>query len=388
MPLSAIAATNDVSTAPPSATVVPAMSKHANWYTRANLRSPPCPISSPASSSRGYYDDVVGPLIGATPHAAGRLGWGSDVLGFDTERSTDHGWGPHLHVFVAGAEVQPVRARIDEGIPQHYLGWPTRFGWDEIAPRSWVEVFTLDEWLPRHLGCDPRPAPTTLQWLVLPQQLLLEVVGGGLFHDDVGSLTSLREELAWYPDDVWLWLLACQWQRIGQEEAFVGRTAEVGDELGSSVLAARLTRDLMRLCFLIERRYAPYSKWFGTAFRTLDAASEVGPLLENRRVGWGLRSGRSPAQRSRSDRVSRAHLAALLWTAVSGDLRRAVRGRVPGARRGPLAALASAHRRDRPVVRLNRCALGTRNPPPRRGDVRRAQHFAVGTASHLTRLSP
>ncbi|RPI07679.1 MAG: DUF4037 domain-containing protein [Actinobacteria bacterium] len=235
--------------------------------------------------ARGYYDDVVGPLIGATPHAAGRLGWGSDVLGFDTARSTDHGWGPHLHVFVAAEEVKPLRARIEEGIPQDYLGWPTRFGWDEVVPRSWVEVFTLDEWLPRHFGCDPRPAPTTLQWLVLPQQLLLEVVGGGLFHDDDGSLTSLREELAWYPDDVWLWLLACQWQRIGQEEAFVGRTAEVGDDLGSSVVAARLTRDLMRLCFLIERRYAPYSKWFGTAFRTLDAASELGPLLETGELG-------------------------------------------------------------------------------------------------------
>ena len=343
MPLSAIAATNDVSTAPPSATVVPAMSKHANWYTRAESTLAAVPDFIPGIElARGYYDDVVGPLIGATPHAAGRLGWGSDVLGFDTERSTDHGWGPHLHVFVAAEEVQPVRARIDEGIPEHYLGWPTRFGWDEIAPRSWVEVFTLDEWLPGHFGCDPRPAPTTLQWLVLPQQLLLEVVGGGLFHDDVGSLTSLREELAWYPDDVWLWLLACQWQRIGQEEAFVGRTAEVGDELGSSVLAARLTRDLMRLCFLIERRYAPYSKWFGTAFRTLDAASEVGPLLEAGELGGAYEAVARRHNALGVTDVSRAHLAAVLRTAVSGDLRRAVRGRVPGARRGPLAALASA----------------------------------------------
>jgi hypothetical protein len=46
------------------------------------------------------------------------------------------------------------------------------------------------------------------------------------------------------------------------------------------VLAARLARDLMRLCFLLERRYAPYPKWFGTAFKELAAASEVGPPLE------------------------------------------------------------------------------------------------------------
>ena len=36
----------------------------------------------------------------------------------------------------------------------------------------------------------------------------------------------------------------------------------------------------MRLCFLLERRYAPYSKWLGSAFGRLDAASEVSPHLE------------------------------------------------------------------------------------------------------------
>lgn len=36
----------------------------------------------------------------------------------------------------------------------------------------------------------------------------------------------------------------------------------------------------MRLCFLIERRYAPYSKWFGTAFRGLACANQMSPLLE------------------------------------------------------------------------------------------------------------
>jgi hypothetical protein len=35
----------------------------------------------------------------------------------------------------------------------------------------------------------------------------------------------------------------------------------------------------MRLCFLMERRYAPYSKWFGTAFSRLDTGPHLGPLL-------------------------------------------------------------------------------------------------------------
>jgi hypothetical protein len=49
----------------------------------------------------------------------------------------------------------------------------------------------------------------------------------------------------------------------------------VGDELGSRILAGRLARDLVRLCFLLERRYAPYSKWLGTAFAELPGSPSI-----------------------------------------------------------------------------------------------------------------
>jgi hypothetical protein len=86
-----------------------------------------------------------------------------------------------------------------------------------------------------------------------------------VFHDGLGVLTTARANLAWYPDNVWRYILACQWTRIAQEEAFVGRTAEVGDELGAGIVTARLARDLVRLWLLMDRRYPPYSKWLGTA---------------------------------------------------------------------------------------------------------------------------
>ena len=73
--------------------------------------------------------------------------------------------------------------------------------------------------------------------------------------------------------------MACPWRRLDQEEPFVGRTAEVGDELGSRILAARLARDAMHLCFLQERRYAPYGKWLGSAFGTLVAGTTVSEHL-------------------------------------------------------------------------------------------------------------
>src|SRR5262249_61787308 len=36
----------------------------------------------------------------------------------------------------------------------------------------------------------------------------------------------------------------------------------------------------MRLCFLQERQYAPYAKWFGTAFQQLEASAELLGVLE------------------------------------------------------------------------------------------------------------
>ena len=44
-------------------------------------------------------------------------------------------------------------------------------------------------------------------------------------------------------------------------------------ELGSAVAAARLVRDLMRLCLLINRCYPPYDKWLGSSFARLSCAA-------------------------------------------------------------------------------------------------------------------
>ena len=218
--------------------------------------------------SAGFHDDVIRPLLGEVPYAAALLGWGSDVLGYDTARSTDHGWGPRLQVFVDADQVQPIAQLIDKNLPEHYQGHLLRFGWDAQEPVSHITVNTVGAWLEDHLGRDVSQGMTTEDWLITPQQQLLGVVAGPVYADD-GRLQRIRDDLGWYPDDVWRWLLACQWSRIAQEEAFVQRTAEVGDDLGSRVIAARLTRDLMRLALLMERAYAPYSKWLGTAFARL-----------------------------------------------------------------------------------------------------------------------
>ncbi|MDG4826046.1 DUF4037 domain-containing protein [Asanoa sp. WMMD1127] len=208
--------------------------------------------------SRRLYAELVAPALTALPHAAGRVDSGSDVLGFDTERSMDHDWGPRLQVFVADRAARVI-AENAIVLPPTFHGIPTSGGGEQIG----VKVEILADYLV------PLRTESAGDWLALPTQRLAEFTGGAVFHDDLG-LDAARRRLRWYPDDVWRHVLAAQWTRIDQEEPFVGRCGELGDDLGSRIVAARLARDLMRLFLLLERRYPPYAKWIGTAFARLE----------------------------------------------------------------------------------------------------------------------
>jgi Domain of unknown function (DUF4037) len=236
-----------------------------------------------------YYAEVVRPLLDqefpALRYAAALLGQGSEVLGFDTDRSVDHDWGPRLQVLLeddAQSEAGRVTAMLADRLPATFRGYPVAFAVTsepEGAASHRVEVADLSEWLTRQLGFDPRRGVTVQDWLATPSQRLAEVTGGAVFHDGPGELTGVRAALRWYPRDVWLYVLRCQWQRISQEEPFPGRCAEAGDDLGSAVVTARLVRDLMRLWLLMNRRYPPYSKWLGTAFSRVPGTEPLAASL-------------------------------------------------------------------------------------------------------------
>ena len=231
--------------------------------------------------ARRFYQQRVAPLLGDQPHGAALLGPGSEVLGFDDSTSTDHGFGPRVIVFVPeGTDVAATTARFDQ-LDGVFDGLPVRFPrYDGEPPSHQVQVHTVSAYFTDRLGVDPAAGMTVGDWLVLPTQILATMTAGAVFRDLDNALTRRRAALRWYPDDVWRYALAAAWLRIGQEEAFVGRTGGRGDDLGSRVLAARLTRDMMKLAFLIERRYAPYSKWLSHAFAQLNIAPTLTPLLD------------------------------------------------------------------------------------------------------------
>ncbi|MEO7236369.1 MAG: DUF4037 domain-containing protein [Lapillicoccus sp.] len=242
---------------------------------------------SGAELAEAYHRDVVGPLVLARwpglPYAAARLGSGSDVLGLDDAVSRDHDWGLRLTLLVPEDLVPSVREHLEAGLPTDYAGWPTSFAttWRPHGGPG-VEVDTVPAFTRSRLGVDTTDADGVMpavDWLTLSGQSVLEVTAGPVFTDRDGALTRVRRRLAWYPDDVWRYVLAADWARLAQELPLAARAARRGDDVGSRVVMARLVGAATHLAFLLARRWPPYAKWRGTMFDRLPVAQVVGPAL-------------------------------------------------------------------------------------------------------------
>jgi len=178
-----------------------------------------------------------------------------------------------------------IRETLSCRLPHRFLDYPANFtppnmedggtqllhATDAGPVNHRVVAMTPREFVLGYLGFDIAHEAEPADWLTFPEQKLRTLAGGEIFHDGIG-LRAVLDRFSYYPQDVWLYLLAAGWQRIGQEEHLMGRAGVVGDEIGSALIGARLVRDVMRLCFLMERQYAPYPKWFGTAFQRLACA--------------------------------------------------------------------------------------------------------------------
>lgn len=248
-----------------------------------------------------FYSEAAKPILDAffpqVSHSAALVGWGSEVLGYDDVRSSDHHWGPRFLLFLSAEDHKQyknaIREILSRQLPHRFRGYSTSFGEpdkdgvrhqtdiDSGPVNHMIHIETIEGFFKWYLGCDLYKPLTAADWLSFSEHKLLGVTRGQVFHDGLGQLEEVRRKFHYYPRDVWLYQLAAQWIKIFEDREFVSRCGDVGDELGSMVVASRQVRRLMQLCFLMERKYAPYTKWFGTAFSELECASELGPIFRD-----------------------------------------------------------------------------------------------------------
>ncbi len=245
-----------------------------------------------------YYTEVVGPLLkqydASLKYSASLIGYGSDVLGYDNATSMDHNWGPRLQIFIGKEDAERIEAIKDylrTHLPGEFLGFPTHFS--EKGPdgtqhmqvhtggevNHLIEVYALDRYFDDILHKEVSQL-TTLDWLCIPEQRLVEVTRGRVFHDGLGRLNEIRAALSYYPVEVKLVKLAAYWDCVANEEAFVGRAVEFGDLVGLKLLAARMVNLMLKICFVIKEIYVPYSKWFSRGFDDLGLPGLKAQALE------------------------------------------------------------------------------------------------------------
>lgn len=251
--------------------------------------------------SRLFYEEAVRPILNnhfpQIKYSAGLLGTGSEILDLDTEMSSDHDWGPRLQIFITqenyDACQDSIRDCLARNLPFEFYGYSTNFSspdpddnGTQVMTRAnsypinhRVEATTIRKYIISYLGFDISEQISVIDWLTFPQQKLLGLTSGAVFYDELELQVEL-DRFKYYPHEVWLYLLASVWQKISQDEHLMGRAGYAGDEIGSALIANRIVTSIIRLCFLMEKKYAPYSKWLGTLFYKLNIADEIAEHLK------------------------------------------------------------------------------------------------------------
>jgi hypothetical protein len=75
--------------------------------------------------------------------------------------------------------------------------------------------------------------------------------------------------------------MAVLWDYIWNKEAFIGRSIALDDYIGLKLNVSRIANYLIKILFYLEKKYIPYSKWFGTVFKTLAVYNEVNSIILN-----------------------------------------------------------------------------------------------------------
>src|ERR1700676_3019780 len=139
-----------------------------------------------------FFEEAVRPILDRRfpnlRYSAALIGPGSDVLGYDSIRSIDHGWGPRLSLFLPEASHKTfaplVIAALREELPATFRGFSASFN-----------VYTWAAYLRMQLGIELTNALRSIDWLLMSDQALLEVTTGAVYHDGLDSLNRSRAQL-------------------------------------------------------------------------------------------------------------------------------------------------------------------------------------------------
>ena len=239
--------------------------------------------------SRNYYEQFGRPMLEAQfPEllpflAVGLFGKGSECFGYDDELSRDHDFEPGFCIFLPEEEI--VGRRQEFLLERAYARLPKEFRGVKRAVMLPVGgarhgVLRTAEFFTKTVG-SANGALTTEQWLTLPEQALAEATNGELFFDNWGEVSRIREQLAFYPEDLRCKRLAGRLLLMAQAGQYnLARCLAHGEPAAAQLAAIEFADSASAAAFLLARRYRPYYKWRFRALRELPRLAGLALPLE------------------------------------------------------------------------------------------------------------
>jgi len=199
------------------------------------------------------------------------IGTGSDVLGLDDDLSRDHHWSPRANTMLCRADADRLLPRLVAALenrpPDNFRDYSIRY---DRTGMLGLCANVVEDFFARFLGTDQLPR-TDADWLALCEVDLSHVTSGAIVHDGPGELTRRREHLAYYPDAIWKKRIADWCMYItGREAPYnYNRAVKRADELTGLIYLGQYFKRVMEMCYMLNRRYGPYTKWLNRTFRRL-----------------------------------------------------------------------------------------------------------------------
>jgi len=217
---------------------------------------------------RRHFPDLAERAAAGLVAGGFESGCGSEIGGFDDEISRDHNWGPRFFLFLSEADKrkqgEAVQGLLEAELPDTFAGFRSSA---TTLPKRKAYIVTPEENLRAVLGLDGPPASNE-DWIHLPEIRLFEYMSGTIFYEPVPLVSPLRGRFAYYPDNVWYKRLSFAFFQL-HAAGNAARMARRSDAVACRFYITCLLRNVMRACFLLSRRYAPYHKWLFQAFRRL-----------------------------------------------------------------------------------------------------------------------
>lgn len=236
--------------------------------------------------SRKYYEAYGKPMLAKFPQlekefAVGLVGRGSECFGFDDEISRDHDFGPSFCIWLRREIYEQYAGEVQaayDAMPREFMGFSGRNMEESGTGR--VGVLCIEDFYYGILGMDHVPV-SYQEWLALQDENLATATNGEVFEDRLGVFTGIREGLlSYYPEDVRIKKIVARMARAARAGQYnYARAMFRGERVAAELFLHEFIKEVMSLVYLLNKKYAPFTKWLHKGMKTLPTCAEIANMI-------------------------------------------------------------------------------------------------------------